>query len=86
MNNADVLPAAQSERRTNAQLRKIFPDVVSCIAPFYGPEAVAMGGSLDYWAARAIQDRFPELDALEVRTLLNAAARVHLSGGSYAET
>lgn len=86
MNKSDALPAVQAERRGDAELRKIFPDVVRCVAPFFGAQAAGMGGSLDYWAARAIRERFPQLDAQEVRTLLNAAIRVHRSGEPIAES
>lgn len=86
MNKPDALPAVQADRRGDAELRRLFPDIVRCVAPFFGPQAAGLGGSLDYWAARAIRDRYPQLDAHEVRTLLNAAIRVHQSGEPFAES
>lgn len=77
--------AGQAERRTQPELRKIFPDVVACVAPFFGPEAARMGAGLDYWAARAIHERYPELDPQDVRTLLNAAIRVHREGTPHSQ-
>jgi hypothetical protein len=74
-----------SERRVRPDLRKLFPEVVRCVEPFFGKSAARLGGSLDYWAAREIHELFPELDPQDVRTLLSAAARVHRGGGSFTE-
>lgn len=64
----------RQERRTRADLRQIFGDVVVCVEPFAARGGLN-GQPAEYWAIHAVSDRFPQLAAQDARTLVAAALR-----------
>lgn len=60
------------ERRQRFDLRAIFADAVALVAPYYQTAGVPM----EYWAARALREAYPDLDAQGFQMLLAAVSRV----------
>lgn len=61
-----------AERRQRLDLRVIFDDVVACVEPFCRKN----DGALEYWAAQAVREAYPDLDAQGLRIIVGAALRV----------
>ena len=61
------------ERRQRTDVRAIFNDAVVLVAPFFH---AAGGVPMDYWAARALREAYPELDTQGFQILMAAVSRV----------
>lgn len=61
-----------AERRQRLDLREIFDDVKALVDPFYRTG----GASLEYWAAQAVREAYPSLDAQGLQIVVRAALRV----------
>jgi hypothetical protein len=68
--NENATPGA--ERRKRVDLRDIFDDVLVRVAPFIQ----ANGASLEYWAAHAVREAYPDLDEQGLQIIVAAAIRV----------
>ncbi len=66
------------ERRQRLDLRDIFDDVRDRVAPF----CQSGNASLEYWAAQAIREAYPDLDEQGLRIVVRAALRVCKSGAA----
>lgn len=68
----ESLGTPPEERRQRLDLRVIFDDVVACVEPFCHRN----DGALEYWAAQAVREAYPDLDAQGLRIIVGAALRV----------
>jgi hypothetical protein len=69
-NEENEKPAA--ERRQRLDLRDIFDDVRARVEPF----CQAGSASLEYWAAQAIREAYPNLDEQGLQIVVRSALRV----------
>lgn len=67
---------AHQDRRRHHHLRAQFEGIRALLAPFLQSKNGWGDAELSYLAKRRIQEAYPELDALEVHTLMNAVMRV----------
>ncbi len=67
---------AHHDRRRHHNLRAQFEGIRTLLTPFLQSASGWGDAELSYLAKRRIQEAYPELDALEVHTLMNAVMRV----------
>jgi hypothetical protein len=67
---------ARQDRRQHHHLRTQFDGIRALLEPFMQSSNGWGDAELSYLAKRRVQEAFPELDALEVHTLMNAVLRV----------
>lgn len=71
-----------NERRENPEIRAIFVEAYDVLEPFFAPQNQWGGHTHEHLAYRALHERFPQLSAHQVQTIVEAARRVFASGGS----
>ncbi|MDD5367062.1 MAG: hypothetical protein PHR30_17135 [Gallionellaceae bacterium] len=72
----DAMGQVQEDRRTHHRAREAFPEAFAMLAPMLAASPEVSG----YALARALQDRFGELESLEVDIMVIAIRRLHQSG------
>jgi hypothetical protein len=75
---SDVIAA--SERRTNSELRSIFPLVFDTLLPYFSSENQWEGQSHEHFAYRALKESFPGLTAQDCYIAVATAKRMFNSG------
>jgi hypothetical protein len=75
---SDVM--APSERRTNSELRSIFPLVFDALRPYFSSENQWEGQSHEHFAYRTLKEQFPGLTAQDCYIAVAAAKRMFKSG------
>ncbi|NMG35813.1 hypothetical protein GRF61_15300 [Azoarcus sp. TTM-91] len=75
-NNA-TLQSDRQERRRYLNVREIFEEASTLVAPFFAPENRWANVTLDHLAYRVVRDHYPDLSFEEVHVLVVAARRVH---------
>ena len=73
------------ERRTNAQLRSIFPAACEALRPFFETSSSWSGQSQDHLAYQELRERFPELTSQDAFIAVNTVKRL-LASGKFAPT
>jgi hypothetical protein len=71
----DPVGEAHPERRRNAKLRGIFPEVAEKLQRSFHERIDWAGSSLDFLALRLVHEHYPALTADEVRCLVTAVGR-----------
>jgi lipase chaperone LimK len=67
----EVLPMAE-ERRRNGTLRAIYEDAAQQLQHLFRSHDDWVGSSIDYAALRMVHERYSDLSAREVRTLVTS--------------
>jgi hypothetical protein len=68
------------ERRSQLQLRALFPAACEALRPFFDPANRLAGQSLEHSALVSLQDKFPGLSAEEYLVVLASAKRFFAAG------
>ncbi|MBI1905223.1 MAG: hypothetical protein HYS20_03120 [Rhodocyclales bacterium] len=71
-----------TERRTNPELRAIFPAACELLRPFFDPDNRWHGVTHDHLALHALKDHFPQLGAQDRYMIMTAARRLFASGNT----
>jgi hypothetical protein len=74
----DTSPIA--ERRTNTQLRSIFPAACEALRPFFDGANQWEGQSHDHLAYQTLKEHFPELSSQDVFIVVATTRRLFASG------
>ena len=72
----DAAGQPQEDRRSHHRAREIFAEACALLVPMLASGPAVSGFAL----GRAVHDRFGDLDAMEVDTLVNAIRRLHRAG------
>ena len=75
---ADAYPS--TERRSNPELRAIFPAACDELRPFFDPANQWAAHSLEHLALLAVKERFPILSAQEAYLVVTTAKRLFAAG------
>lgn len=81
MSNNQVL----DERRTNTQLRSIFPAACEALRPFFEASNSWSGQSQDHLAYQTLREHFPDLTSQDVFIAVSTVKRM-LASGKFAPT
>lgn len=68
------------ERRTQLNLRAIFPTVFETLRPFFDPANNWAGLTHEHMALRILKEQFPELSAQEAYVMVTTAKRLYATG------
>jgi hypothetical protein len=71
---------APDERRTQLQLRALFPAACEALRPFFDPANCWAGQSLEHSALVSLKDKFPGLSAEEYLVVVATAKRLFAAG------
>jgi hypothetical protein len=71
------LPVVGAERRRDLVLRAAFDEVYSRVECFFEPSHTWGGSALTMLVYRVVRESQPQLDAMQVHTLIAAMQRVH---------
>jgi hypothetical protein len=69
-----------TERRTNTQLRSIFPAACEALRPFFDGANRWEGQSHDHLAYQTLKEHFPELSSQDVYIVVATTRRLFASG------
>jgi hypothetical protein len=69
-----------SERRTNVQLRQIFPAAFEALRPFFETANQWEGQSHEHLAYHTLKEHFPELSSQDVFIVVATSRRLFASG------
>ncbi len=69
-----------AERRTNAQLRALFPAACEALRPFFDANNRWGGQSQDHLAYQTLKEHFPEMTSQDAFITVSAVRRVLASG------
>ena len=69
-----------SERRTNTQLRSIFPAACEALRPFFDGSNQWEGQSHEHLAYHTLKEHFPELSSQDVFIVVATTRRLFASG------
>lgn len=69
-----------AERRTQTQLRSIFPAACEALRPFFEATNLWQGQSHDHLAYQTLKEHFPELSAQDVFIVVTTTRRLFASG------
>jgi hypothetical protein len=72
--------SATHERRTNPELREIFPAACEALKPFFDPDTQWENQFQEHFAYRALKERFPQLSAQEILVVVTVARRLFTNG------
>lgn len=75
---SDTTPSG--ERRTNLQLRSIFPAACEALRPFFDRANQWEGQSHDHLAYQTLKEHFPELSSQDVFIVVTTTRRLFASG------
>jgi hypothetical protein len=75
---SDTTPSG--ERRTNLQLRSIFPAACEALRPFFDGANQWEGQSHDHLAYQTLKEHFPELSSQDVFIVVTTTRRLFASG------
>ena len=68
------------ERRTNMQLRAIFPAACEALRPFFDGANQGEGQSHDHLAYQTLKEHFPDLSSQDVFIVVTTTRRLFASG------
>lgn len=71
---------AGAERRTNAELRALFPAACEALRPFFDAGKSWGGQSQDHLAYQTLKEHFPEMSSQDAFITVSAVRRVLASG------
>lgn len=71
---------AGAERRTNAELRALFPAACEALRPFFDASKSWGGQSQDHLAYQTLKEHFPEMTSQDAFITVSAVRRVLASG------
>lgn len=69
-----------AERRTNAQLRSIFPAACEALRPFFETATQWEGQSHEHLAYHTLKEHFPDLTSQDVFIVVATSRRLFASG------
>lgn len=69
-----------SERRSNTQLRQVFPAAFDALRPFFEAANQWEGQSHDHLAYHTLKEHFPELSSQDVFIVVTTTRRLFASG------
>lgn len=69
-----------AERRTNPELRAIFPAACELLRPLFEPENRWRGQAHDHLALHALKDHFPDISAQDNYLIMTTARRLFAAG------
>ncbi len=69
-----------TERRTNVQLRSIFPAAFEALRPFFDQATQWEGQSHEHLAYHTLKEHFPELTSQDVFIVVATSRRIYASG------
>jgi hypothetical protein len=75
---SDTTPRA--ERRTNIELRAIFPEAFEALRPFFEATTQWEGQSHEHLAYRTLKEHFPDLSSQDVFIVVTTTRRLFASG------
>jgi hypothetical protein len=75
---SDTTPSA--ERRTNIELRAIFPEAFEALRPFFEATTQWEGQSHEHLAYRTLKEHFPDLSSQDVFIVVTTTRRLFASG------
>jgi hypothetical protein len=73
-------PGFETERRTNAELRSIFPAAFEALRPFFEMANRWEGQSHDHLAYQTLKEHFPTLTAQDVFIVVTTTRRLYATG------
>jgi hypothetical protein len=77
LETAVTLPAIGAERRRDLELRAVFDEVYARVESFFDTSQSWGGSELTLLVYRVVRQSHPQLDALQVQTLVTAMQRVY---------
>lgn len=76
----EISPVAGADRRSNVQLRAVFPLAFAALRPFFESANQWGGQSHDHLAYQTLKEHFPELSSQDVFIVVATTRRLFASG------